>query len=146
MIWTAVYPLLSDEKLTIKICLTRCGRMSAFLIIFYKAVALFRRIFTAHMKMQKFFLYAAMLLTICEVTGITFFARQDKAFCYAAGGFESPAEEDETREEIEDPDDFFCETYFSLPGSTSIDPTFSSSADIRLTQHHTEIVVPPPQG
>ncbi len=80
------------------------------------------------------------------MTGITFFARQDKAFCYAAGGLETPAEEDESREELEDTDDYFFESHLILPPLTSIDPTFSCSADINLAQHFMEIVVPPPQG
>jgi hypothetical protein len=87
-----------------------------------------------------------MLLTICEVTGITFFAKQDKAFCYAAGGAETPAEEDEAREEIEDADDYVFESYLSLPLFTSVDPTFSCSADINLDQPFPEIIVPPPQA
>jgi hypothetical protein len=87
-----------------------------------------------------------VLLTICEVTGITFLAKQDKAFCYAVGGLETPAEEDEAREEIEDSDDYFFESHLSLPSLNSVDPTFSCSADINLDQHFQEIVVPPPQG
>jgi hypothetical protein len=98
------------------------------------------------MKVVKLFLYATVLLTICEVTGITFFARQDKAFCYAAGGFETPAEEDEAREETEDSDDYFFESCLTLPILRSIDPTFSCSADINLKHPFREILVPPPQG
>jgi hypothetical protein len=97
-------------------------------------------------KVLKLFVYAAMLLTICEVTGITFFARQDKAFCYVAGGLETPAEEDQTREEIEDPDDYFFESFLTLSLLSSIDLTFSCSADMNLEHPFQEIVVPPPQG
>jgi hypothetical protein len=96
-------------------------------------------------KVLKLFLFATILLTMCEVTGITFLAKTDKVFCYAAGGFETPAEEDEAREEFEDTDDYFFESNLPLPSLTSIDPTFSCSADINLQQPFREIVVPPPQ-
>lgn len=98
------------------------------------------------MKVVKLFLYAAMLLTICEVTGLMFLARQDKAFCNAVGEFETPAEEDETRDETEDTDDFFFESHFSLPLLIATSKTFGPTAQIKFTQPLTEIVVPPPQA
>ncbi len=98
------------------------------------------------MKVVKLFLYAAMLLTICEVTGISFLARQDKAFCNAVGEFETPTEEDETRDELEDTDDFFFDSHFSLPLLTATSKIFGLTAQIMFTQPLTEIVVPPPQA
>lgn len=98
------------------------------------------------MRILKLFLYTAVLLTICEVTGITFLLKSDKAFCYVAGEFETPAEEDETRDELEDTDDFFFESHFSLPLLSAASKTFGSTAQIKFTQPLTEIIVPPPQA
>jgi hypothetical protein len=97
------------------------------------------------MSAKRIFLYVIMFVTICEVTGLTVLVKQENVFCYAVGCVETPAEEDETRAESEDPHDFFCESTFALSFLISIDPFFVCSFCSNLPLPFTEIVVPPPQ-